>query len=274
MKRLLIAVLVICLLLCGCQIVIPNSTKSPPPVPTEEQIIDITEPPIDATSPIQSSTEKVTVYLVEETIYADSGYVKYSYDENCNIKSYTVFTIENDLMYTCFFDNPDVNGMPCNSYIQWSEDDFGENWTLTWFLDGKIKEAQEGSGFSGYQYEYDLKGDITEKRGYYEGMLVDTVYYEYDGSDLCRVYCEDAEGERSYECRVENGFIVAKEFSEAAGDIVYYYEYDENGYLIVENSLIEGENIPIQSHTYKTVEVDADRAMYLLEQQKYLLSII
>lgn len=276
MKRILLAILAVCLLLCGCtmkapQESAPEQTQAPTQAPTEIT----TEPPVEettvpatesATNPAEPQ-EKVTLYLVERTDYYDSGYVAYSYDENYNIVSYDVYTIENDLMYSTVFTEHNAYGMPCK-FTQYEE-----SWTLTWFEDGKIKEAQEGSGFSGYQYEYDLKGDMTEKRGYYEGILQDTVYYEYNGEELSRVYCVDSTGEQTYECKIENGVIVEKVFSEAAGDIVYYYEYDENGYLIEENSLLEGEIMPVQIHTYKAVEVDADRAMYLLAQQKYLLSI-
>lgn len=276
MKRILVIGLAVCMLFCGCELADSEekeSRRSSSRKPKETT--DIIELPIEGTTAPETEPatepsdpqEKVTVYLVERTDYYDSGYVAYSYDENYNIVSYDVYTIENDLMYSTVFTEHNTYGMPCK-YSQ-----HGENWTLSWFEDGKINEAQEGSGFSGYQYEYDMKGDITEKRGYYEGILVDTVYYEYNGEELIRVYCVDSTGEQTYECKIENGIIVEKTFSETAGDIVYYYEYDANGYLIEENSLLEGEMMPVQIHTYKAVEVDADRAMYLLEQQKYLLSI-
>ena len=278
MKRVLPAFLVLCLLLCGCQLADPETTRpvtEPTQALTEAPDTTVSEPSEEettapATEPATEPAEpqgKVTVYLVERTDYYDSGYVAYSYDENYNIVSYDVYTIENDLMYSTVFTEHNTYGMPC----KFSQ--HGENWTIAWFEDGKIKEAQEGSGFSGYQYEYDLKGDITEKRGYYEGILKDTVYYEYNGEELSRVYCVDWTGEQTYECKIENGILVEKAFSATAGDIVYYYEYDENGCLIEENSLLEGEIMPVQIHTYMAVEVDADRAMYLLEQQKYLLSI-
>ena len=285
MKRVLISVFVMSLLLCGCcNVFVPGTvdpTEAPTPAPTDGPAIGLTEPPVfiepatepviePATEPVTEPTqsqETVTVYLVDRTVYFDSGYVAYSYDENFNIISYDVYTIENDLMYSTVFTEHNAYGMPCK-FIQYEE-----NWTLSWFEDGKIKEAQEGSGFSGYQYEYDQKGDIIEKRGYYEGILVDTVYYEYDGSELIRVYCEDAEGNNTYACRVENGIIIEKSFSLENGGISYFYEYDEEGNLIEAICLYEGEQIPVQIHTYKAVEVDADRAAYLLQQQKYLLSV-
>jgi len=149
----------------------------------------------------------------------------------------------------------------------------GENWTIDWFEDGKIKEAQEGDNFSGFQYAYDQKGDMIEKRGYYEGILEYTVYYEYNGEELIRVYCVDPEWNHTYDCRVENGIIIEKSFSQADGGYTYFYEYDESGNLIKETALLDGELIPIQTHIYKAVEVDAEQVHFLLAQQNYLLSV-
>ena len=53
----------------------------------------------------------------------------------------------------------------------------------------------------------------------------------------------------------------------------YRYEYDANGNLVKERMLYEGELIPVTTYIYKAVEVSANRAQYLLEQQKYLTSI-
>ena len=49
--------------------------------------------------------------------------------------------------------------------------------------------------------------------------------------------------------------------------------YDANGNLVKESMLYEGELIPVTTYIYKAVEVSANRAQYLLEQQKYLTSI-
>lgn len=51
------------------------------------------------------------------------------------------------------------------------------------------------------------------------------------------------------------------------------YEYDDHGNLIKESVLYDGETIPGTMYYYKAVEVDAPRAPYLLEQQKYLISV-
>ena len=274
MKRIILAFVVVCLLFCGCTTIgpqesVPEHSQTPTQIPTKIP----TESPIDVTTAPETETvtppseDKVTVYLVERTDYYDSGYAVYNYDENYNIVSYDVFTIENDPMYSAVFSEHNTYGMPCKL------SQHGENWILSWFEDWKIKEAQEENDFTGYQYEYDQKGDIVEKRGYYEGILQDTIYFEYDGSTLSRVYCVDFTGAEIYELGIKNGVIVEKIFSAEAGDLVYSYEYDENGYLIQENCISEGQMTPVQIHTYKAVEVDAECANYILAQQNYLLSI-
>jgi len=53
----------------------------------------------------------------------------------------------------------------------------------------------------------------------------------------------------------------------------YLYEYDENGNLVSDSFVIDGETMPGTSYSYKAVEVDAHRAEYLTEQQNYLLPI-
>ena len=289
MKRILPVFLALCLLFCGCQPQAPESTEpatEPTQAPTEpatEPTQAPTEPPDtggnetpieETTAPItESATEpaepqdKVTVYLVERTAFYDSGYVTYNYDENFNIVSYDVYSIENELMYSTVFSEHNTHGMPC----KFSQ--HGGNWTIAWFEDGKIKEEQEEDNYSGYQYEYDQKGDIIEKRGYYEGILQDTVYYEYNGDELFRVYCEDVEGNHTYDCRVENGVIIEKVYYDPAASYSYFYEYDENGNWIAESFLYDGELTPSSVHSYVAVEVDADRATYLLEQQKYIVYI-
>lgn len=279
MKRIMSVFLVLCLLLCGCQAQAPESTEpataAPTQAPTETPDTGVSEPPIEettvaatepATEPV-ASADKVMVYLVERTDYYDSGYVTYNYDEDYNIVSYDVFTIENDLMYSTVFSEHDAHGMPCK-YTQYED-----NWTIVWFEDGKIKEEQIEDNYSGYQYAYDQKGDLIEKRGYYEGILQDTVCYEYNGEELFRVYCVDPEGNHTYDCRVENGVIIEKVYYDPAASYSYFYEYDENGNWIAESFLYDGELTPSSVHSYVAVEVDADRATYLLEQQKYIVSI-
>lgn len=276
MKRLLIPVLVICLLLSGCCFTLPwldEPVLTPTPIQTDPSVTDTSEPPVEETDPHVNDTEapqpeeKVTVYLVERTDYFDSGYVQYNYDNNFNILSYDVFSIENEPMFTSIFEEHNISGMPCKLT------QFEEHWILSWFEDGKIREAQLEGTFTGYQYEYDFIGNLIQKRSYYEGILEETVCFEYNGDELLRMYCEDMDGNHIYDCRVENGLIIEKAYSQDFGGYSSFYVYDENGNLINETGLYEGESIPVQNHTYKAVEVDASRAQYLMEQQKYLISV-
>jgi antitoxin component YwqK of YwqJK toxin-antitoxin module len=131
----------------------------------------------------------------------------------------------------------------------------------------------KGSKYAMVEYAYDEKGDVTEKRSYYQGILEGVTRYEYDGEELIRVYHEDPQGEHVFDCRVENGIIIEKSFSQSAGGYAYFYEYDANGNLVKETGLVEGETVPIQSHAYKAVEVEPERVPFLLAQQKYLLDI-
>lgn len=278
MKRFLALLLLTCLLLCGCE------TDAPATEPVTESVQVQTQPvttPVEkATTPAEQTTteevaettqpksEKVTVYLVEESFLFDSGRTTYHYDENYNIDSYTVYTMENEVRYTAYFENKDSNGMAGSFREQWPESSTG--YILTHFADGKLKEIQLDDGsLTGTQYEYDQKGDITEKRDYYDGILHSIVYFEYDGETLSAVYGEDAEGNKVFDCRIENGLIVEQRFS----DYTMFYKYDANNNLMESSILYEGETLPSEQYTYKAVEVDAERAYYLLEQQKFLVSI-
>lgn len=268
-RCLILCLTVGCLLLSGCDIAFSGeiSAEKHEKKPEKEQEDPTTEP---ATDPVQP--EKVTVYLVESTAFFDSGSVEYVYDADFNILSYQVLTLDKDVMYSAAFDEQDANGMPRSFKTQWPEGYGNEEWTLSWFQDGKIQEAQMSGNFTGYQYAYDEKGDVTEKRSYYQGILEGVTRYEYDGEALIRVYHEDPQGEHVFDCRVENG-IIEKSFSQSAGGYAYFYEYDANGNLVKETGLVEGETVPIQSHAYKAVEVEPERVPFLLAQQKYLLDI-
>ena len=265
-RCLILCLTVGCLLLSGCDITFNGeiSAEKHEKKPEKEQEDPTTEP---------AQPEKVTVYLVESTAFFDSGSVEYVYDADFNILSYQVLTLDKDVMYSAAFDERDANGMPRSFKTQWPEGYGNEEWALSWFQDGKLQEAQMNGNFTGYQYAYDEKGDVTEKRSYYQGILEGVTRYEYDGEELIRVYHEDPQGEHVFDCRVENGIIIEKSFSQSAGGYAYFYEYDANGNLVKETGLVEGETVPIQSHTYKAVEVEPERVPFLLAQQKYLLDI-
>lgn len=264
--------LIACLLvLCGC-----GATK-----PDTGDVTGSDHPPSDTQTDTQTPDpapvpEKVTVYLLEKDAMFDSGEICYIYDENYNIDSCKATTIENEIRYNGYFEEKDANGMAAKYRIQWPDGESGDIRVLTYFADGKLKEdLVEGSNFTGFQYEYDRKGDRAEKREYYEGILETVTYYEYDGETLSAVYAETKEGDKVFECRIQDGRITEKVCYEADGSSYsYLYAYDTNGNLIQTSFVFEGETLPCDIYTYKAVEVDADRAYYLQAQQAYLLDIV
>lgn len=286
MKRLVALILLLCLLLCGCQGGNPATTEStvesdqtPSQVTSEVPIVDSSEETTESTTestPVQP--EKVAVYLLEKAVVFDSGYTEYYYDNNYNIDRSKTYDIENKLMTTVSFVEKDKNGMACMLWGEGPGPYDGDVILRTYLDNGNLKEEQINSNetpYTGYQYEYDQNVNMLEKREYYDGILQSTVYYEYNGSKLSRVYCEAPKGGRIYDCRVENGVIIEKVCysSDGSSSHSYRYEYDANGNLIKETFLIDGEVLPGTTYQYKTVEVDADRAHYLKKQQQYLLSI-
>ena len=279
MKRFFALLLLSCLLLCGCEADAPatepitesvQAQTQPVTTPVEETTAPAEQTTTEeVTEPTQPITEKVTVYLVEESFLFDSGCTKYYYDEDYNIDYYTVYTMENEVRYTAYFENKNSNGMAGKFKEQWPES--STTYIMTHFEDGKLSEIKlDDNSFSGTQYEYDLKGDITEKREYYDGILNNIVYFEYDGETLSAVYGEDADGNKLFNCRIENGLIVEQVFS----DYTVFYKYDSNNNLVESSMLYEGETMPSEQYTYKAVEVDAERACYLLKQQNFLLSVV
>ncbi|MBQ9148132.1 MAG: hypothetical protein IJX69_01045 [Oscillospiraceae bacterium] len=271
MKRLLVLVIVACLLLCGCSQTVPTPTEPSQRATTPTS----TEPASEkVTDPTQTQSEKVTVYLLEKSVLYDSGATVYHYDEDYNLDSYIVYTIENDIMYTAHFEEKDANGMACRYWAEWPGYDGADAQTLTYSDDGKIQEIRyAGDTFCGTRYVYDLDGNLIEKQDFYEDSLQAAVYYEYDGDVLTLVYGEDMASGTQFECILEDGRIVEKICRDSDSSYSYFYEYDEHGNLIQESFVLDGEVIPSEQYSYQPVEVDADRAPYLLEQQKYLLAI-
>lgn len=290
MKRLIVFAVLAALLLCGCgKTDVPAQTtmqtqptmervttpqESTPSVPestppTQAPTEPVTEP---ATEP---TPEMVTVYLLTNVTVFDSGSTQYHYDENYNIESYEVLTIENTVMYETFFEMKNENGMASVIRAQWPDGGGNEIRYLTYSEDGKLlEEMTAGSNYTGYQYAYDAKGNRTEKREYYEGMLQSIVYYEYAGTTLDAVWCEDSVGTVIFECRIENGRVLEKNYYDSSVRYGYLYEYDENGNPYSSTFYYDGENLPGDRFFFQAVEVTAERAEYLLEQQAYLLSII
>lgn len=309
MKKLsILLALLLCFSLCACDDntkVTESATKAQPTAgntatqsPTEETTVpagDVTEPTVEATDPAEEITEPteapteptepvtepsytegetVTVYLVKKVSYFDAGYVEYHYDEDYNIDSSTTFSIENEALYETFFEEKDANGMACQIRVQWPDDLGSESRSLKYSADGKLQEElYVGSNYTGCQYAYDQAGNRTEKREYYDGILEVAVYYEYENGKLIAVQSEDISGDTVAEYRVENGLIIEETFYDSDTKYGYRYEYDENNNLIATTYAFDGEGMPGDHYVYEAVEVDAARAPYLLEQQRYLVSI-
>ncbi|MBP3414604.1 MAG: hypothetical protein J6L81_05355 [Clostridia bacterium] len=286
MKRIFVALFALCLLLCSCQTAEPaptnptlESNQASTQTTTETSADTTTEKPAETTAkettkPTQTQTNNVTVYLLEKAVFCDNGYSDYFYDGAYNIDTREDYDIENKYRGKVSFVEKDKNGMAC---MIWEETVTEDVHNLTYFADGKLKEEMlnvNESNYTGWQYEYDQKGDVIEKREYYEGILQSTVVYEYNGETLSRVYCEDPKGNHLYDCRIENGVIVEKVIhsTDSVAGCSYRYEYDSNGNLITEY-MFDGELFPMTSYSYKAVKVDAERAEYLKKQQAYLVSI-
>ena len=287
MKRLTVFAVLVCLLLCGCGNTAADPTEPvmqilpatvpatvPVTVPVAESAPATQAPTETDTEPVPSEAAKVTVYLLTKVILFDNGSTEYHYDENYNIDSYTVLTLENTTMCETFFENKDPNGMACTVRTNWPGDAEGEIRSLTYSEDGKLLEEQTPvSIYSGYQYAYDPLGNRTEKREYYEGMLETAVYYEYDGNQLMAVHGTDNAGNWMFECHITDGLVIEKVFFDSEPNYGYLYEYDENRNLIQTFFYFGDEITPGEQYFYQAVEVDAERAGYLLEQQKYLIPI-
>ncbi len=276
MRRVLPLVLLLCLLLAGCTALTDNGIN--PPLQNTDATSTTTGETTLATAPSEDASidgpAAVTVYLLDRVNLYDSGYTQYYYDENGNIDYYDMMTIENELRYSCRFEEPDANGMPCKVRLQWDAETVTST-TLRYYADGKLQEAQEdGTNYTGYQYAYNAAGNLSEKREYYDGMLQSEVRCEYDGDVLSGVFCENADGEAVYECLVKNGRIAEKISYEYEYDSRVFYEYDAQGNLIKITYLADGETEAVESYSYKTIETDANHAQYLCQQQAYLLSII
>lgn len=292
MKRIILAfTLLACLLFVGCgktdgektESNITTQTKTSTQAETESttkanstdktKASTETKKESTTTKPTPTQPETVTVYLLKETFLCDNGPTKFYYDKNHNISYYNCLTMEGSTRYNRYFEEQDANGMPCKIRTEWPGGDTYSS-TLTYFADGKIEsELEDGSNFTGYQYAYDQKGDLIEKREYYDGILQTSVIFQYDGETLTDVHCEDSKGNLIYDCQLKNGRIMSENHYDAAYAYGYTYKYDKNGNLISKSIVMDGETQPLVEYSYKAVKVDYDRAGYLQQQQKYLLSI-
>lgn len=300
MKRLIAFALVLCMvLLCGCQNIAPTPpapendpsqtpsadapvTNDPVDDPSEDPSEEPSEDPSEEPSedPTEESTdepaqpEPVTVYLLQEAFLFDNGPVTFQYDENYNVVGYTSADIEGQVVFTGHFAQPDANGMPSRYGTVWYDGSAGEDRVLVWDQDGKLMEDRAVGVFTGTQYDYDEQGRLLERREYYEGMLDRIVYYEYRDDTLSACWCEDSLCSKVFECRVINGFIVEQTFYDYTTPYGYLYEYDQNGNLARSTFMFDGEGLPGTQYTYIQVQVSPERARYLQEQQKFLMTLV
>lgn len=280
----LLLAVVLCLLLCGCQsgaeaddkdeggsgkswVTLPAGLQTEP-AETEPAETEPAETEPAPTEP--SEDEMVTVYLLESAQIFDSGRMEYIYDDNDNILSINIYTIEDDLRYTVYFDECDLEGLPGGYHIQWPEGG-GDQYKLTYTDGARITDIQYvGGNFTGTQFAYDNQGRLIEERSYYEGVLENGTYYQYakdDNGRLVNAYGEDAGGNLIFECLVEDGRITEYKYI-AEESYSRLCEYDENGNLASDAYIYDGETTPGTFYKYRAVTVDARRAMYLVCQQK------
>ena len=303
MKHTLLIIILTCLIFVGCSNAVENdssitdsndnsATNSIFNETSQEYSQDIsseTESALDESSVIAStdvdssdieSSESnssdaedttVTVYLLKKANIFDTGYIEYGYDDYGNLDYYSVYNMDSELISSSFFDDKNANGMSCKVRTEYMSGDI-EQIILEYFEDGKIKEQKYTyADYCGFQYEYDNKGDLIEIREYYDGLLEEMVRYEYDGETLKSVYCENANGDLIYDCKIENGRIVKEIHNDSSEEYCFNYKYDENGNLIESTFEMSGEITPSYTYEYETIKVDSERAMYLYYQQNYIL---
>lgn len=286
MKRILAAVLALCLLLCGCDLLKPeetgsgglslkgaadkfgaNATDAAPDATTDVA----TEP---APKPTQPKPDKVTVYLLAESAMMDVGHSEFIYDENHNISKCVSYDLDSQTLYSIDFVEKDANGMAKMLWETWN-DGSGNVMVVTYGSDGRWQEGKYDEGsFTGTQCSYDDNGRLTEMREYADGVLQSTEYREYKDGVLFRLWCETPQGDHLYDCRVENGVILEKAVNGPYGAYSYFYAHDDQGNLIEEVFSEAGESFVRETHKYKAVEVSYERAQYLLKQQEQLRNIV
>lgn len=243
-------------------------TETPVPSKTlEETVTKETVPPQKS-----EEEEQVTVYLLEEAAYYDSGYTLYYYDKEYNVEKAAVYNVEKKQTSNVCFEEKDENGMPCKLRTEWMDGSQEQSLILRYFADGKLKEAENaGAQFTGCQYEYDQDGNLIAKREYYDGILEGAVICEYRDGALVGVYGEDREGNRLFECLVENGRVIRRTYKDAGTSFSDQYEYDQNGNLVKSVLVMDGAEIPGAQYRYTAVRVPASRVEFLRSQQSFLL---
>ena len=297
MKHTLLLIVLTCLIFVGCSNTVDNISSNNSDESIENSIPS--ENSQDATSQTESSLAEssvnessngtvsdeessaadssaiedttVTVYLLKKANMFDSGYVQYGYDDYGNLDYYSMYNMDRELISSSFFDDKNDNGMACKIRTEYISGDI-ENIILEYNEDGRIKEKKYTyAEYCGFQYEYDDKGNLTEIREYYDGILENMICYEYDNKTLKSVHCEDANGETVFDCVIENGRIIKEIHDSDSDEYSFNYKYDQNGNLIESTFEMDGEVTPSYTYEYETIEVDSESAMYIMQQQYFIL---
>ena len=236
------------------------------------RITELTKKETTPTKPDATEAAKVMVYLLDKVTTDYGSYTVYSYDENYNVDYYEDLDDSGTVFCTTYFEEKDANGMAGQLREVWASQDtyIGK---LTWSQDGKLLQKNKEVDLV---FEYDEAGKLVEVKEYYDGGFSATFYYEYKDEVLQRLYCINTDEHMTFECETENGRIVKKTcyYEDGTKGCCHEFKYDENGNLVEQTEYWEEEpdNKTTLRYTYKAVEVTADRASYILAQQKYLVS--
>ena len=261
MKRLIAFLLsiVLPLIASGC---FGGNTGSPEKenTPTKPNTADATE------------SAKVTVYLLDKVTTDYGDYTVYFYDENYNVDRCESLNESGSVFCTTYFEEKDENGMAGVLREVWDSQDTYIG-ALTWSRDAKLLKKNKDVELI---FEYDEAGKLVEVTEYYDGAFSATFCFEYKDDVLQRLYCMSAEEYVTFECEAKNGLIVKKNcyYYDGSKACCHDFSYDENGNLVEQREYWEENpnDTTTTSYSYKTVEVAADQALYILAQQKYLVS--
>ena len=285
MKRIFLLVLAVSLLLIGCGRKQVDETT--PILSTQATTEASTEP----TLPFPAPDGAFTVYLLERVEYLDGEEVAftttYTYDECGNVLTAVQKTAAGEVQCTTYYEEQDENGMPHKIREVWDAGNSTPR-VLTYLEDGRIEsELYEGHDNSGWWYEYDEQGNLSQMRLYYENSLDLTVFCEYEGEikatgtdrygntvyaprTLSAVYCESGNGIPYYDTELLGGKILKKDYHVNAG-YSYTYEYDENGNLTAKSYQDAEAQWTVTRYVYTEAEISGGITQYVMAQHEFLM---
>lgn len=275
MKRLLAIALVLSLLLIGCNK--PGSGETQSTLSTEPQVATqpITEPVTEPSLP--SSDNSISVYLLERVEYLHEDSVAftctYTYDNCGNVLTAIQQTAEGEIQCTTYYEEQDEKGMPHKIREVWDVGNATPR-ILTYLEDGKIEsELYEGQNNSGWWYDYDEQGNLSQMRLYFENSPDITVYCEYENGILSKLYCKSIHDDPVYEAELKDGRILKKTYYDNI-TYSYLYEYDENGNLASKRYENAETQRAVARYIYTEVQISSELAPFALAQQQFLLGMM